>query len=95
VAFAARLSIRTSPSDKGRGESSEAQTMTDAVTLRRSYGCLLLALSLSGCAATPVPLVNITGSGEQWVWPFFLQGKRRSLRSGTRTRCSPCGTFQR
>lgn len=39
-------------------------------------GTLLLSLvvaALYGCASEPVPLVNISGRGEQWVYPFFLQ----------------------
>jgi hypothetical protein len=42
----------------------------------RSLAASLVVLALvSGCASKPVPLVNVTGGGEQWVWPFFLDGK--------------------
>ena len=39
---------------------------------------LLLGASMVsawGCATKPLPLVNITGQGEQWVWPFFMDSK--------------------
>ncbi|MGQ9589824.1 MAG: TlpA family protein disulfide reductase [Planctomycetota bacterium] len=41
----------------------------------RSWAAVAAALLVSGCAAQPVPLVNITGRGEQWVWPFFIDGR--------------------
>ena len=42
---------------------------------RSSAACLVLCGLVLGCASKPVPLVNVTGGGEQWVWPFFLDGK--------------------
>lgn len=47
-------------------------------TARRISAGLIVAafwISSQGCAGRPVPLVNLTGSGEQWVWPYFLEGK--------------------
>lgn len=31
--------------------------------------------ALFGCSAQPVALVNLTRNGDQWVWPFFVEGR--------------------
>ena len=47
-------------------------------TILRSFRrCALSGLLavLCSCASRPVPLVNLTDNGHQWVWPYFLDGQ--------------------
>ncbi len=39
------------------------------------WAAVVVWAALFGCAARPVSLVNITRDGDQWVWPFFLEGR--------------------
>lgn len=46
--------------------------------MRNAFTVLWIGLgvaALAGCAQTAVPLENLTGQGQKWVWPFFLDGK--------------------
>ena len=42
----------------------------------RTLACCVLVAALSssaiGCRTAGVPLVNATGGGQQWVWPYFI-----------------------
>lgn len=41
--------------------------------IARNLSSLALFLALSGCAGKAIPLTSVVG--EQWVWPYFLDGK--------------------
>lgn len=47
--------------------------------MSRSLACCVLVAALSssaiGCRTAGVPLVNVTEGGQQWVWPYFVDGK--------------------
>lgn len=38
-----------------------------------------LSLVLCGCGVYPIPLVNITDKGQQWVWPVFAQSEQPTV----------------
>lgn len=43
--------------------------------LAESFCVAAFLLAAVGCRTTAVPLCNVTRGGQQWVWPYFLDGK--------------------